>query len=349
MKVLILYTELADYFIKCCEDLSAHAEVHIVRWPVNKEAPFKFRFPAQLKIYDKNDYSENELKKLAGKINPDLVVCSGWIDKRYLRITKDFYGRVPTVMTCDTWWKGNVKQWIAILLGRLFLMRIFSHAWVPGEVQARYVRRLGFKPGKILKGFYSCDLPHFNSLFEKRKSLYKEDFPKRLIFIGRYYEFKGLPELWEAFKSVKSEDEHGWELWCIGTGSLIPAEHDAIKHFGFIQPTDLEPYLLQGAVFVLPSRFEPWGVVVHEMAAAGFPLLLSDAVGAAEVFLQNGANGFIFKAGDQEHLKQTLKKIIHLKAEDLDRMSHESHRLAQQISPALWTKNLLSLRHGTKD
>lgn len=349
MKVLILYTELAEYFIKCCEDLSTHAEVHIVRWPVNREAPFEFRFPVQLKIYNKSDYSENELKKLAGQINPDVVICSGWIDKNYLRVTKDFYGQVPTVMTCDTWWRGNVKQWIAVVFGRVFLKRIFSHAWVPGEVQAAYVRRLGFKSAKVLKGFYSCDLPHFNNLYEKRKTLYNANFPKRLIFIGRYYDFKGLPELWEAFKAVTKEDGNGWELWCIGTGSLKPAEHKGIKHFGFIQPKDLEPTLLQSAVFVLPSRFEPWAVVVHEMAAAGFPMLLSDAVGAAEVFLKQGVNGFMFRAGDREHLKETIKKIIHLKAEELNRMSAESHRLAQQISPTLWTNTLLALYHGTKN
>ena len=59
MTVLFLYTEIADYFIKCCETLSKNNEVHIIRWPVNKEAPFVFSFSEKLKVYDKNKFNFN--------------------------------------------------------------------------------------------------------------------------------------------------------------------------------------------------------------------------------------------------------------------------------------------------
>ena len=47
-----------------------------------------------------------------------------------------------------------------------------------------------------------------------------------------------------------------------------------------MQPEDLLAFMSTGKAFVLPSTFEPWGVAVHEFAAAGYPLILSDAVGA---------------------------------------------------------------------
>ena len=56
-----------------------------------------------------------------------------------------------------------------------------------------------------------------------------------------------------------------------------------------------------GDLFLMPSSFEPWGVVVHEHAAAGFPLLLSDAVGAGERFLEAPRNGTAFRARSAEH------------------------------------------------
>ena len=81
MTVLFLYTEIADYFIKCCETLSKNNEVHIIRWPVNKEAPFVFSFSEKLKVYDKNKFSFLELEQLIKKIDPQILIFSGWIDK----------------------------------------------------------------------------------------------------------------------------------------------------------------------------------------------------------------------------------------------------------------------------
>ena len=42
MKFVFLYTEIAEYFLACCKELSKHGQIHIIRWPINKEAPFQF-------------------------------------------------------------------------------------------------------------------------------------------------------------------------------------------------------------------------------------------------------------------------------------------------------------------
>src|SRR5688572_27242054 len=57
-KIVFLYTELAGYFLACVEALSKNAEVMIVRWPVNKEAPFQFSTPGSVKIYNRNEWSD---------------------------------------------------------------------------------------------------------------------------------------------------------------------------------------------------------------------------------------------------------------------------------------------------
>jgi glycosyltransferase involved in cell wall biosynthesis len=113
-----------------------------------------------------------------------------------------------------------------------------------------------------------------------------------------------------------------------------------------VQPKDLATYTSQTGVFILPSRFEPWGVVVHEFAASGFPLLLSDAVGAKESFLQEHKNGFTFKAQDIADLKRVLKSIVNTTEQDLQTMSVYSNKLAQSISPKKWTENLLKMANS---
>jgi glycosyltransferase involved in cell wall biosynthesis len=223
------------------------------------------------------------------------------------------------------------------------LLNIFSHAWVPGQIQKHYVLNLGFKKEHIETGFYSCDLNHFETIYQTQKTQKQEQFPKRFLYVGRYYEFKGIKELWQAFIELQAEQPNEWELWCLGVGDIEPINHPKIKHFGFVQPKDLEKYTSQTGVFVLPSRFEPWGVVVHEFAASGFPLLLSNKVGAKEQFLQEGRNGFEFEAENTVALKQALQKIIHTNDGDLKKMSALSNELAQTISPQKWVESLLRM------
>lgn len=343
MRFLFLYTEIAEYFLACCKELSKHEEVHIIRWPVNKEAPFQFQFDEKLKLYSKSDYDFEGLKTLVNTINPDVIICSGWIDKDYLKIAKHYFRKIPTIMSCDTHWTGSLKQRLATIISRFTLMRTFSHAWVPGLIQKEYVLNLGFKEANIQTGFYSCDFNHFSKIYESQKSQKEKLFPKRFLYVGRYYEFKGIRELWQAFIELQTEHSNDWELWCLGTGDITPIEHPKIKHFGFVQPKDLEKYTSQTGVFILPSRFEPWGVVVHEFAASGFPLLLSEAVGAGEQFLDKDKNGYSFKANNVTSLKMAMKSMIAKTDTELLAMGEYSHQKAQSITPEKWVQNLLKL------
>jgi glycosyltransferase involved in cell wall biosynthesis len=348
MTVLFLYTELAEYFIKCCEELSKKTNVHIIRWPVNKEAPFEFSFTQNIRVYDKNKYDYSSLEKLIKEISPDLIVCSGWIDKDYLRLVKPYSKKIPTVLTCDTHWSGSLKQYAAIILSRFFLLNKFSHAWVPGTSQANYVKKLGFEIKKIKKGFYCCDLKKFNEIYNKQIDLKRNNFPKKFLFVGRYYDFKGIKDLWNAFIELQEEEPNEWELWCLGAGSITPVKHDKIKHFGFVQPNKLDDIIQQCGVFVLPSHFEPWGVVVQEYAASGFPLITSRNVGANDAFLIEKQNGFVFETKNVRELKKVLKKIITLSNAELFDMATESHTLAQKINPENWTNTLLEIYNEFK-
>lgn len=344
MRFLFLYTEIAEYFLACCKELSKYGEVHIIRWPVNKEAPFQFQFDEKLKLYSKSDYSFDGLKELVTQINPDVIICSGWIDKDYLKITKPYFKKIPTIMSCDTHWTGSLKQRLATIISRFTLMKIFSHAWVPGKIQKQYVLNLGFKEKYIQTGFYSCDFNHFAKIYESQKTQKELQFPKRFLYVGRYYEFKGIKELWQAFIDLQNEQANEWELWCLGVGDIEPIKHPKIKHFGFIQPKNLETYTSQTGVFILPSRFEPWGVVVHEFAASGFPLLLSKAVGAGEQFLEEPKNGFSFNANDSASIKLAMKTMISKTDSELIEMGKYSHLKAQNITPEKWVQNLLKLK-----
>ena len=93
----------------------------------------------------------------------------------------------------------------------------------------------------------------------------------------------------------------------------------------------------------MPSIYEPWGVSVHEIAAAGFPMLLSKNVGSSEEFLDENINGYYFNSGNKREIKEKLKKIINLKETDLLTMGDKSFNLSLRNSPKIWAEKLISL------
>lgn len=346
-KILILYTELAGYTVACLNrflEKYPDVDVHLVRWPVNDEAPFHFSFGGALRVYERKKYDRESLLRLAAEISPGVILCSGWVDKDYLAVCRAWNKKIPVVLTMDNKWRGTWKQQIARVAARFSLLKNFRFAWVPGASQKQYALRLGFLPQHIFTGFYSADTGFFSRQYEANLPAKEKQFPHRFIYAGRYYDFKGIAEMWEAFAQLKKEEPScDWELWCLGTGDISPAQHPAIRHFGFVQPDGIPAIAKDAGVFILPSRIEPWGVAVQEFAAAGFPLLLSDAVGAAETFLQNEVNGFSFRAGDAGAILAAMRKITKLPDEKLIQMGKESHKLGCTVSPDTWSDTLYKL------
>jgi glycosyltransferase involved in cell wall biosynthesis len=338
LKILFLYTELAAYNLPCFNQLIQQGnELLIYCYPVNKEAPFNF---GDINLHSINRFSVNDSDILtnAKNFNPDIIFCSGWRDKGYLKVCSYFRKSKKIIVGFDNQWTGSLKQIIASWMSFYFIKPYFNYAWVPGIPQEKFAKKLGFVKGNILTGFYSADVALFNKVFNKSK------YPnKRFIFSGRYYDFKGLNDLWKAFVELQNEKPNDWELWCLGTGDIIPIQHPQIKHFGFVQPINIPDIMNQTDVFILPSKFEPWGVVVHEFAAAGFPLICSNCVGAATAFLENEINGYTFKAGDVAQLKKLMSKFIDMPESELIKMGAHSHYLAQQISPQKWVDALYSV------
>lgn len=344
MTILFLYTELASYFLAGINELikKGHS-VHIVRWPVNKEAPFRFDFPDGLTIHERDEYNNHQLTELARTINPGIIISSGWVDKGYLKVCREFKGKVPTVMSMDNQWHGTPRQHLMRLAAPWKLLRSYSHAWVPGSPQKAYALKLGFKEAKISEGFYSADVKLFSPAASDRTKA--EPYPRKLVYVGRYVHQKGLDLLFPAFMELQKEWPNDWELWCAGTGELFDQrpEHPKIKHLGFLQPEELKLKLKETGVFVLPSRFEPWGVVVHEMAAAGFPMVCSNAIGGTTRFLEEGKNGFLFENENKESLKKALKKMMSMNDEELRKMATRSHELGVGYDPETWASQVIRL------
>jgi glycosyltransferase involved in cell wall biosynthesis len=118
-------------------------------------------------------------------------------------------------------------------------------------------------------------------------------------------------------------------------------KEEGIRVEGFVQPDKMPQVLASAGCLVLPSKFEPWALVVHEAAAAGRVILASENVGSVTHLVQPGYNGFIFNNNDVAGLAALMSRVGAMSDAQLDRMSRASYLLSHQFSPQQWADTLL--------
>jgi glycosyltransferase involved in cell wall biosynthesis len=83
-----------------------------------------------------------------------------------------------------------------------------------------------------------------------------------------------------------------------------------IRFLGFRNQTELPRYFDLCDVFVLPSRHEPWGLVVNEAMNAGRAVVVSDDVGCQHDLVREGETGAVFPVGDVAALAAALDRVL---------------------------------------
>jgi glycosyltransferase involved in cell wall biosynthesis len=113
---------------------------------------------------------------------------------------------------------------------------------------------------------------------------------------------------------------------------------DYVKFVGRIEDKEkLAQYYNVATATVVPSDAESFSLVVVESLACGTPVVASDIPGI-QGRIENGKNGFLFKAGSVESLLEQLQKVLVLSPEERSRMGElgrakvlEKYSVAQHV------------------
>ena len=351
-KIVFLYTRLPDYFYSCIlyflESNKEYTAV-VIRYPKDSSAPFELKQTNRMKLLNKSEFEKDtDLLEYLNTLKVEAIFCTGWKDKMYLKIISKLKDKCPVILGLDNPWENTPRQIVGVLYYYFFLKKKFTHVWVSGMPQYEFAKRLGFDKSQILNELYCANTPLFSKSAENTTKLKEINFPKKLVFIGRYVKYKQPLLLVKLFKDLEDLGlTNGWSLELIGDGplkeSLNKYKSDTIKINSFISPSKLPEKLSSSGAFCLPSKSEHWGVVVHEAAAAGLPLLLSNTTYAGTSFLINGYNGFNFNENKSLEFKQSLLDLFQTPESKLLIMGKNSAKLAERINHNTWSANLMSI------
>jgi glycosyltransferase involved in cell wall biosynthesis len=200
--------------------------------------------------------------------------------------------------------------------------RHVTHFCYIGDNARRHLLRLGISDDRSFFSPYSVD----SSFFDKRYQQLDRDACRRdlgiapeqlvLLFSGKLIPRKAPLLLVEAIARLASAEQ--LTLILIGDGMLrheIETRARAVLGGrvlmpGFVNQSQLGRYFRAADVFVLPSIFETWGLVVNEAMHFHLPVIVSSGVGCAPDLARDGETGHVFPVGDAEQLAQRLQQFL---------------------------------------
>ncbi len=143
---------------------------------------------------------------------------------------------------------------------------------------------------------------------------------KKLICVARYSAQKSLHTLIEAFALLR-DDFPDWRLQLVGDGELRPELEALVEEKGVGDHvtmtghiTGVHQEMVDSGIFVLPSAFEGFGIVVVEALRAGLPCVAFKDCNGPNVLIEPGTTGELVAKRSPEALAKALAKLMKSKA-----------------------------------
>ncbi len=156
-----------------------------------------------------------------------------------------------------------------------------------------------------------------------------------LLFFGRLEWEKGVQDLLDALPEIRRRHP-GTRLVVAGAGrhrdELVAQTarlslDDAVEFVGHLPDAELRAVLSAADAVVLPSRYEPFGIVALEAAAAQAPLVASTAGGLGELVV-DGETGLAFAPGDVDGIVRAVDTVL----ADGEAASRRAHAAASRLA-----------------
>jgi glycosyltransferase involved in cell wall biosynthesis len=342
MRVAVLWPGLSGYVNACLKELARRPQVDLLvaYAPAVEEAPFNDAefgwIPESVRLTSRPDRAE--LLRRVGRFKPDVLLVVSWHIPAFRYVLRHLDPRPLRVLCMDNQWHGTLKQRLGVLSSRWYLHPLYDAVFLPGERQACFAQRLGFPSNRVWRGLYCPDNESF-----ARASTGAATRPPSFGYLGRLTTTKGITDLLQAYELYRSVTADPWDLAVAGAGPLAGkiALYQGVKYSDFVQPRDIPTWLASIGCLVVPSRFEPWGVVIAEAAASGLPIIATEACGAGPHLVHDFVNGRIADTASVQSLAECMEYVSSATGNERATMGQISRSLASVYTPARWADTVL--------
>jgi glycosyltransferase involved in cell wall biosynthesis len=163
------------------------------------------------------------------------------------------------------------------------------------------IKQYACSPEKIV-----CVYAGSNSMVAGGNNENKTYTNKNILFVGIDWERKGGPDLVNAFQGVLKAHPDA-TLTVVGCSPPINLPNVTVA--GRVPLADVNRFYRNAAIFCLPTKQEPFGIVFIEALNHSLPIVATN-IGAIPDFVIDGENGYLIQPGDVSHLTRHLVELV---------------------------------------
>lgn len=298
------------YKLNLCNKIAKNHKLLLVLYgygseAVNKELKASSNFNFDYYFLNEGDSNtRNKLQtfcnllKLMKSIKCRKIIYAGWLAPEY-NIYSFLSPKKRNAIVCESSILDVSLNGISGWIKRKIISRM-SATLPSGKPHAQLFESIGFDGKQYITGSVGI----FNKPTRKHKEI---NIPLRYIYVGRLIKVKNVDLLIRIF------NQNGKPLTIVGQGVLeehLKRQAKAnISFSGFVNNEKLGDIYQQHDILILPSTYEPWGLVVEEAIYWGLPVIVSNKVGCSIDMVKEFDTGEIFKLEEKDGLLNAIKKI----------------------------------------
>jgi glycosyltransferase involved in cell wall biosynthesis len=256
-----------------------------------------------------------------------VLICGYYFASAWIALAAAKCHGTPVLFVSDS---HSLQSWRAQSVWKLRIKKILLQ-WIFSPVDAvvvsssggiEYLKSLGFPGECVVLAPTAVDNNWWTEQASKvdrnaARSTWKIPADGKVaLFCGKLQRWKGPTDLLEAFSLANVPNSYlafagdGPERTNLERRAEELGIADRVRFLGFLNQSQLPSAYRAADLFVLPSLFEPFGLVVNEAMLCGLPVAVSDRVGARFDLVRPGENGYVFPAGDIDALAAILREIL---------------------------------------
>lgn len=258
----------------------------------------------------------------------ELIISSKMLNIPYVMTLTDFFLMCPKInlqysanQLCSGPESGNACQKLCPEVPSNYIEQRRN---MVGDILSNAVKVVA--PSNFLASIFKNEYKDLNiitinhgmnySKIKRNRTIYKKGHNLAFCYAGSLNFHKGVHVLLDAFRRLKSKNS---VLRIYGSGpdktyvkmlKNMVKDDNRIEFCGVFSEELVGDIFTQIDVVIVPSIcYESYSLVMHEALACNVPVIVSNVGGTAER-IKNGLNGYTFRIGDSDHLKEIIEDII---------------------------------------